>query len=189
MIMAKPPDGSSCWFHHSDVYALCNPDGRAWICLTVPVSGGRLDVIVPYVDNPYSLSYAMSLSADANGRIACDFQHTNVGTATPVYWTAETPPERLLPRERRVRARTSCAIAQTEGPVVAEVHAAKGGRIWFTDGDGRVRLEIRLYREGEPPPAGMKLLTAMTLGGRPVVEAFALDGKEYPVMSSETSLP
>jgi hypothetical protein len=128
----------------------------------------------------------LSLSADAKLSVACVAGYAST-SATPVKWTADTPPERLLPRERQVRARTSSAPGEA-GPVVAQVHAEKGGRLWFTDRRGKARLELRLHRPGDPP-TGMKLVTTMTQGGRPVVDVFALADKQFPVTPSQSSLP
>jgi hypothetical protein len=46
MLMAKPPDGSSTWFHHADTFTLSDPDGQTWLRVSVPVSGGQLARIV-----------------------------------------------------------------------------------------------------------------------------------------------
>lgn len=167
--MATPPDGSSSWFHHSDTFSLVNPDGRTWLAVIVLVSGRQLDVMAPELRDPHSLSCVARLSVDDRAHVTCELPYAGTG-AGRVAWSADTPPESLLPRERRVRVRTASFVSALDGPVVAEVHAEIGGRLWFTDMDGRIRLELRLDREGAPSPRGMTHLAAMTREGAPSVD-------------------
>lgn len=186
--MAKPPGDNSSWFHHSDLFSLPNPDGRTWLEVCIPVAGGQLDVLVPVLRDPCTLSYVMSLSADGRAKVTCDFRHAGAGGG-PVAWSVDTPPEHLLPRERRVRARSTHIASAPDGPVVAQVHAESGGRLWFTDADLRARLELRLHRQGAPPPSGMRQVAALTRERVPIVDVFALDDERFPVKSAQASPP
>ena len=187
--MAKPPDGFSAWHHHSDGVVLCDPDGREWMTVSVPVAGSTLDILAPYAGQAGSSFYVLQLRGDPRAGVLCACAYAALsGSCKAVQWTTDTPPELLLPASRQVGARTTPVDSSPDRSVIAEVHAERGGRLWITDPRGRTRLELRLHRDG-PPPAHMKLVTRLTHERRPLVDVFALDDKDLPVRTIQTSLP
>ena len=187
--MAKPPDGFSAWHHHSDSVVLYDPNGREWMTVSVPVAGSALDILAPYAGQAGSSFYVLQLRSDVRANVTCACSYAAVsGSGKAVKWTVDTPLNLLLPAARKVQTRKSPIDSSSNGPVIAEVHAELGGRLWVTDSRGLTRLELRLHRD-EAPPAHMKLVTCLTHEGRPLVDVFALDDKDLPVRTIQTSLP
>jgi hypothetical protein len=56
--MAMPPDGSSPWRKHDDVWVLVD-DGAPFASLTVAVDGSGASVTMPVVDSPYDAFFVL----------------------------------------------------------------------------------------------------------------------------------
>ncbi len=83
--MAKPPDGSSAWFHNSDSHSLLAADGSPWALVTSEVAASRLSVSFAILESPGSFFSGLQLEGvDTN--VKWTLHHESLDEQRTVTW-------------------------------------------------------------------------------------------------------
>lgn len=135
--MAKPPDGQSSWFHHSDLFMLTDCKGTLpWASISSEVSDPRVTISFSKGGSPFDHSPWLQLEIRDGRNAGWTHVSPTRGYRPTVRWTVDTPKEQLFEDE---------AILDTEsGAPLATAALTAPGRVTVRDRDGRARIELML---------------------------------------------
>lgn len=171
--MAMPPEGSSSWVKHDDVWELSSGDVR-FASLIVAVDGSSAAITMPVTGSPYDGFYVVRFARAGDG-VAVTCGDAGEG----VVWRpgAEVVPEaaRAVYPRGRFGARGDTAIA--------ELRVGATGAIELVDAEGRLRIAV-----ARAPAAGTGAATQIAAcGGALTIEL--IDHPATSIRHVESSMP
>lgn len=160
--MAMPPDGSSSWVKHDDVWLL-ESRGVRFASVSVAVDGSAASIAMPVIDSAYDSFYAVRfVRAEGGLEVFCG------GAGEGVAWR---PGAEVVPAEARVIYPRASYGAIDGGAPIAALQVAASGAIELVDPAGRVRVSAARER-GVGPAAATRVVGC---GGALVIDLF-----DYP---------